>query len=287
MEVCRFEGKTPLIHLASGCFVTNGNWMHMERNLDGFVLIVGQKGHLYIQQGDAKYTIGPGQAMLLLPNMVHKGYLKSDHETSYYWCHFTTNGQYSIAAKSVFDFSEEAQIVLPIYETFEDNEHITGIFKQLILCAQKNQHTKDICNHLLTALAMEVTESVLSNGSQSEQVDQKFIEIMEWLRLNYNQNMTLFEVAEKFNYNASYLARRFKDCIGIGPKQFILQIRLTKAKELLINSNLTIKEVSFEVGFEDEKHFMKLFKEKEMISPTQYRMTGWSRHLNNEKNEMM
>lgn len=62
---------------------------------------------------------------------------------------------------------------------------------------------------------------------------------------------------------------------------YINNLRLSKSKNLLLNSNLNIKEISKELGFIDEKYFLKLFKKYENITPKQYRNAFIKAYLNN------
>ena len=63
-------------------------------------------------------------------------------------------------------------------------------------------------------------------------------------------------------------------------QEYIHDIKVSKAKAMLINSNDTVKEIAYNLGFNDEKYFMKLFKEHENLTPTQFRNAFCHTHLN-------
>lgn len=68
------------------------------------------------------------------------------------------------------------------------------------------------------------------------------------------------QLAEMLYVTPTYLSKTFKAATGVGPINYLIQIRLNHAKELLKNDSLSVKEVAKTVGYEDAYHFSKLFK---------------------------
>ena len=91
------------------------------------------------------------------------------------------------------------------------------------------------------------------------------------IKYNYNTDLTLTKLAGILNLNATYLSRLFKEKTGLSPKQYILQIRIERAKEFLATTEYSIKEISNSVGFPDPLYFSRLFKKYEQCSPLEYR----------------
>lgn len=69
----------------------------------------------------------------------------------------------------------------------------------------------------------------------------------------------------------SKFRKLFKSETGYSPHQYHLNLRINKAKELLQTTELNIKEIAYQTGFESEFYFSKLFRKKSGISPTDYR----------------
>ncbi|NLK21836.1 MAG: AraC family transcriptional regulator [Epulopiscium sp.] len=282
----------PLRYISSGKFITNGDWKHSKRNIDSFVLIIGLRGSLYIEQGGQRYEVKAGDVLLLTPHAYHQGFKESGEETSYYWCHFYCEGRYEIAEeydlfygdRALFFNTQRELVILPIYCEYENTDYFKILFRQLIHNGSSNQYTKHITDYILTTLTIMITENTIIKYRKDSYSKNRLVEVAEWIRVHYNQKISIKEIAEQFDYNTSYLSRRFKEQMGVGPKEYLLLLRLTKAKELLTNTNLSIKEISYNVGFEDDKYFMKLFRKKESISPTQYRYNFSYTHLNSDKN---
>lgn len=74
------------------------------------------------------------------------------------------------------------------------------------------------------------------------ETDQRILAICEYIEQNYNESITLYQIAEKFDVSVSYLSRKFKQQIGIGFTQYVNQIRLENAKEDLLHTKLTVTQ---------------------------------------------
>ena len=79
------------------------------------------------------------------------------------------------------------------------------------------------------------------------------------------------ELADAVGYSADYLSSLFKQSMGISIVRYTNLLRIKTAKTLLSNYDITIKEAAFSCGFSDEKYFMKVFKQLEGMTPSQYK----------------
>jgi AraC-like DNA-binding protein len=91
--------------------------------------------------------------------------------------------------------------------------------------------------------------------------------IMENLHIPITPQM----IAERLNMSYSWFRRIFKQYIGISPAQYIIEIKIQKSKELLTNTSMSSKEISFEMGFDNPDYFCTIFKKKTGFSPLGYR----------------
>ena len=90
------------------------------------------------------------------------------------------------------------------------------------------------------------------------------------LETHHDEEITLEQLAEMLYVTPTYLSKTFKAATGVGPINYLIQIRLNHAKELLKNDSLSVKEVAKTVGYEDAYHFSKLFKKYYGKSPSQF-----------------
>lgn len=96
---------------------------------------------------------------------------------------------------------------------------------------------------------------------------------IKYIRDNYNRDIAINELSEKFAISPNYFSTIFKRETGQTTMNFIKDLRLKKACEYLIKSNKSIVEISKEVGYEDSQYFFRVFKKATGQTPLQYRRT--------------
>lgn len=101
---------------------------------------------------------------------------------------------------------------------------------------------------------------------------QKVSIIKEYIDMHYTEQISLTVLAEKFNFSISYLSTLFKKHYHIAPSEYIIDLRMSRAKLLLADSsNSSIREVAYSVGYSDPYYFSRLFKSSTGMTPSQYR----------------
>lgn len=85
------------------------------------------------------------------------------------------------------------------------------------------------------------------------------------------QTISLDVLAGQFNLSANYVSRFFKQETGCSFIQYITMLRMDKARELLLNTDLPIKDIVVQIGYIDVANFVRKFKAYEGVTPGQYR----------------
>ncbi|MDF2632068.1 MAG: soxS 1 [Caproiciproducens sp.] len=96
-------------------------------------------------------------------------------------------------------------------------------------------------------------------------------EIKKYIAENYHKKITIAMLCEQFFCSRSTLINSFKKNCSTTISQYILDIRMEKAEEMLKNSNKSIKDIAVECGFEDQNYFSKVFHKSYKKSPSEYR----------------
>ncbi|MBP5453363.1 MAG: response regulator [Lachnospiraceae bacterium] len=96
-------------------------------------------------------------------------------------------------------------------------------------------------------------------------------QVEEDIRVNYKNNITLKELGKKYFINSAYLGQLFKNKYGISFKDYLHKIRIEKAEELLINTDLKTYEVAEAVGYKDVDYFINRFIEDKGCTPAKFR----------------
>lgn len=101
----------------------------------------------------------------------------------------------------------------------------------------------------------------------------KIIYAIEYIKENYTKHLTAPELARKYGLSPKYFGTLFKAATGVSISEFILELRLYSAKEMLIGTDMSIEKIAEKTGFANVFYFSKCFKDKERLSPTAYRST--------------
>ncbi|WP_206485214.1 helix-turn-helix domain-containing protein [Thalassotalea sp. G2M2-11] len=108
-------------------------------------------------------------------------------------------------------------------------------------------------------------------GAVNRHSDELITQIQFWMKTNLSADLSLRELAEQFGISQRSFTRRFKAANGVNAMSYWRQLKLELAKDLLTSSNLSIQEIAFQVGYQDQGQLTKLFKRDLNTTPSQYR----------------
>ena len=121
------------------------------------------------------------------------------------------------------------------------------------------------------AKMLSIFYNILHNLSRESSTHSIILPAILYIENNYqNPKLSNAELAEQCNISKVYFRKIFTETYKTTPKQFIVDIRINKAKQLLSDGFLNIGAVAEECGFTNQYHFCRLFKEKTGITPTEY-----------------
>lgn len=143
---------------------------------------------------------------------------------------------------------------------FDFQEGINNI-RRCETLTQFDQLLMDIYNHI----------EIWLKDEKSNRYGKDITEIINFVENNYTQKITLKMLATQFGINESYLSRMFKKQTGKNLIYYVNEKKMHKARELLGNPHIMIKEAAYAVGYDDQFYFNKLFKRFFHVSPTEFR----------------
>ena len=109
------------------------------------------------------------------------------------------------------------------------------------------------------------------NATAQNEIPALVLKVMDYLHIHYAEKVTLQDLASVFFISKAALIYNFKKYTNCSLIDFLLNIRLTKAKELLFKSQKSMEDIAELCGFSSANYFSLIFKQKEGISPMQYR----------------
>lgn len=267
----------PLTYEVCGQLISLDGFWHHRRCFASHVLIMVTEGTLYITSGGNPYTVSAGQYILLKAEEEHFGHRASTGRLSYMWVHFSSDGSFGTDSDG-----ESAVYLFPEYGSVSVSGRVSLLFHQLLdLSLEEKPLADNMLNYALSLLVMELSREYrqgLKNGSHL--FPPVVVSVMEWIKANYYQPFTVSGLAGKFGYQADYLSSLFKKAAGVSIVRYTNGIRIKSAKTLLLNYELSIKETAYACGFSDEKYFMKVFRQSEGMTPTQYKKAFCKKYVN-------
>jgi AraC-like DNA-binding protein len=99
----------------------------------------------------------------------------------------------------------------------------------------------------------------------------QFRRVLTFIRERISDTVTLSELAREAGLSAAYSSQRFKSSTGTSPHQYLLRLRICKAKKLLEESESPMIDIAAECGIQTQQHFARIFRRLTMRSPTEYR----------------
>ncbi len=171
-----------------------------------------------------------------------------------------------------FRYKSDSPVFCSDHIEFADKDRIKStisMLEKLEYAAFKDEfeYRKNLFYDIITQYSLENNIFI----SQKQKRDAAIDEAIAIISKGLHNKIVLSEIAGRTDLSYVQFLRRFKAYTGMSPMEYINVLRLQKAKSLLSNSELLIREIASVCGFEDEYYFSNFFKKHMNMSPTSYR----------------
>ena len=283
MKVFKFNSATPFQYNFAGKFTApNAEWMHLTRQLFDFELFVVTKGTLYISGNDTEYVLEKGQYLLMPPYTWQHGYKSSD--CSFYWLHFSPSSSYDVVeSNGIGSEPDSISITIPEQGSLQSYERMIVLMKQL-QDSERRYGIKSLNNFNTSVILSELGAQCFSRQryNNSDNSSQLYNDIADYITLNICSNLKVSDIADYFGYNEKYLTTYFKKWSKVSIKQFILQTKMEHAKAELSETNHSISQIGYNIGYADPHNFTNAFKKVTGLTPSDFRDSYSKRRLYQE-----
>ena len=225
------------------------------------VYTLGGKG--FLSYRGRNYEIGKGQVMII--NCTDYHIMRSHPKLGwhYKWVHF-----YGCSAEAYFNLIYEKYGVVM---DFSDDTFITQCIDNMIdLVQTSDMHTEikasNILNNILTHVFIKCNSTNGKNTLRS-----RMQAVLDFIKDNYSSEITSSDLVKIACYSKCYLFRVFKAITGYHPYEYIIKYRISKAKDLLNVSSMSVDEIAHITGFESTSNFICTFKKIEGMTPLKFR----------------
>lgn len=115
-----------------------------------------------------------------------------------------------------------------------------------------------------------------SQPPAEQETEDSLDSLKRYVEDSYCSDLQLADLAAKFHFSAGYLSAAFRKRFGISFKEYIVNLRIQKARYYLLHSDLSVSEICFRVGYHNLEHFSRQFKQTVHCAPTEYRRLNGS-----------
>lgn len=239
-----------------------------------FILIVD--GNVIFQIENNKYNVNAGDILIIGSGEIHSICKNSNDHCTFKSIIFnpemlSSKSSDSIQVKFINPLINN-QIELPRYLSGKniDEVLIRNYLSELFDVLDNKEMNYELMAKSL--LYMIFSKVMKFTKSKSDSISMDTIKkILNYIHLNYNKPLTINDLATEANLSQGYFCRLFKKHTFKTPIDYINHYRITKSQELLINTDMKISDICYEVGFNNLSYFISLFKNVTSETPAQFR----------------
>ena len=228
---------------------------------------------LYLCNGSAHFTIDAisrtlpeGTLILYEPGRAQYYYYLLEENPAVYWLHFSGKDipglLFSLGFSGLVSY------------TVAPRKAYTDLFDQIIRELQlKQPNFSALANAYAWQLLAQMGPCLDGHRLENIEEENHLEQIVQMIHQDYGKNHTIEGYAEMCNVSVGWFIRNFKDFTGLTPQQYIVRVRINKAKELLAYSAYNVGEIGTIVGYENPLYFSRVFSNAVGMPPREYRKT--------------
>lgn len=259
---------TPLSVTAIGNFRIHTKKVHKtcrESGRNDFQLIYIAKGKLHLFQNGKEQLLQKGNIILFRPGepQIYNLYAKDSPET--YWVHFTGNNVSRIL--EFYNIPSDASVV---YTGLSQN--YKWLFRQMIQELQlKRANYSDMLTMQLRQMLLYISRSIREEVTVSAELLDEIERSMHYFNKNFYMPIVIEDYAKEHHMTPWWFIQNFKKIAQVTPTQYIVNLRISNAKNLLSSSDYSVAKIANMVGYENALYFSRLFAKHVGMPPRDYR----------------
>ena len=232
-----------------------------KNGINEYILLYCLAGEGWIKINGKTIQLTPNTGFIIPENTGHKYGSSLKDAWSIYWVHFT--GKYATTFYNRFSTTTDTAIKIAF-----DESRITLLYEILKLLESDYTDEKTELTHFKL---ISFLSSICYSNALNNTVDDTISHSIEFMKVHLNEILTIVVLAKQACYSISRYSELFKQKTGYSPIQFLIRLKIQKSCEYLYFTNLAIKEICNEVGFDDPYYFSRMFKKQIGVSPSEYR----------------
>jgi AraC family transcriptional regulator of arabinose operon len=232
-----------------------------KNGISEYIFLYCLAGEGWIEINGKTIQLTPNTGYIIPENTGHKYGSSLKDAWSIYWVHFA--GDYAKTFYKRFSTSSDGAVKIAFDESLVTllNEIIT------LLESDFTDEKVELTHFKLITFLSSLSYSNALNSSRDDTISHSLV----FMKAHLNGILTIEVLANQACYSISRYSELFKQKTGYSPIQFFIRLKIQKSCEYLYFTNLNIKEICKEVGFDDPYYFSRMFKKQIGVSPSEYR----------------
>lgn len=212
------------------------------------------------------FSVKSGQGFLIYPGQINTYFADEALPWEYMWIEFD-----GLRVKEAFDLTE-LSLDSPIYHPRSKELRELMMQEMTYIVHHPKEAPMHLIGHLYLFLDYLTRSATRTTQVHSSKMSDYYIkEAINFIEQNFQNNISIEEIAGVCGINRSYFGKIFRNSVGRSPQEFLMNYRMVKARELLKLTSLSIAEVGSAVGYENQLHFSRAFKGVYGVSPREWR----------------
>lgn len=212
------------------------------------------------------YSIKSMQGFMIFPDQITTYYADKDMPWEYVWIEFD-----GLRVKSILEAAGLTRSS-PVYRAKSKSLREEMMKEMLYIVHNSESSPFHLIGHLYLFLDYLARSSASIRITQGSQLRDFYIhEALEFIEHNFQNDISVEDIAQVCGLNRTYFGKIFKEAIGKTPQDFLLRYRMNKATELLKLSRLSVADIGQAVGYANQLHFSRAFKSIYGMPPREWR----------------
>lgn len=255
--------EKPLIVNCTGLYkMTRPYETNIPKGRNDFYLQYCIEGSISVSTDGKTAIIAPGQVFIIPPKTPYTCKNVTD-AVAYYWIHFTGSDAESLLTRFELECSK--------VHTVGNGERIVRLFRALFReYLWRDRCFDDSSQACMITILAELSRMRDMNTKNSDATVETIFRSLSYFHNYIHKPITVAKLAEIEHFSPSRYRTVFRRCMGMSPSEYMTQMRMRRACELLVMADMSVREVAEACGYSDQLYFSRVFRAHFGVAPSKY-----------------